>query len=137
MVILPAILEEMLFRGALLNAFLPYGKIFAIIISALMFSLMHGSLQQTLYQFVIGIVLGVVMYATENILYPIILHFCNNATVILSDFFIASDEVVVYEFNALNIILPIILAIGGILLLLLIGWFLIGLPLGLGTISTL
>ena len=40
-------------------------------------------------------------------------------------------------YSIYKMLLPIILAIGGILLLLLIGWFLIGLPLGLGTISTL
>jgi len=40
-------------------------------------------------------------------------------------------------YSIYKMLLPLILAIGGILLLLLIGWFLIGLPLGLGTISTL
>lgn len=39
--------------------------------------------------------------------------------------------------EVMKLIIPIILIIGGILLLLLIGWFLIGLPLGIGTYTSL
>lgn len=119
--VLPAIFEELIFRGIVYNGLKSsHNSVFAIIVSAIMFSLMHGSLQQTLYQFIIGIVLAIVMFATENILYPIILHFCNNAVVIISDFFIVSEEVVVYEFSLINIIIPILLAIIGTILLIFI-----------------
>ncbi len=74
MVILPAILEEMLFRGALLNAFLPYGKNFAIIISALLFSLMHANPHQMLYAFCAGILFAVFACESRSLWLPILAH---------------------------------------------------------------
>ncbi len=77
-VILPAIVEELLFRGLIFKGLKPYGKVFSISISALIFSLYHISIDQTIYPFLIGLLLGVIMYKENNILYCIVIHFTNN-----------------------------------------------------------
>lgn len=76
--ILPAICEELLFRGIIFKGLKPYGKIFSISVSAILFSLFHMSLDQTVYPLLIGLLLGVIMYYENNILYTILIHLTNN-----------------------------------------------------------
>lgn len=88
--LLPAIGEELIFRGIILKGLLSKFKPYvAILISALMFMLIHGSLQQTFYQFILGVVLGVIVFYSGNIIYAIIFHFCNNAIILTVSFFVA------------------------------------------------
>ncbi len=82
--VLPAICEELLFRGVVLNGLKTKGFWFAIFLSGLMFALMHMSLEQFIYQFFIGIVLGAIVLITNSIIPTILLHFFNNFIVILS-----------------------------------------------------
>lgn len=77
--ILPAILEELLFRGAILGEFLKYGKTFAICISAFLFSSVHGSIDQMMYSFVFGLIFGYIAVKTGSLTTGIIIHFLNNA----------------------------------------------------------
>lgn len=77
-VILPAVVEELLFRGLIFKGLKPYGKVFSVTISALIFSLYHMSIDQLIYPFLIGLLLGVIMYKENNILYCIAIHFTNN-----------------------------------------------------------
>lgn len=84
--IMPAVFEELIFRGIIFKSLeKEHTPTTAILLSALMFSLMHGSLQQTVFQFILGVVLGYVMYATGNIIYPMITHFFNNFLIIFID----------------------------------------------------
>lgn len=76
--VLPAILEELLFRGVLLSEFIKYGKSFAIVISAFFFASVHGSIEQMMYSFVYGIIFGYVAVKTGSIAVGIIMHFTNN-----------------------------------------------------------
>ena len=78
LVVLPAICEELLFRGLIFKGLKRYGKIFSIVISAVMFSIYHMSLDQTVYPLLIGLLLGVIMYYENNILYCIAIHLTNN-----------------------------------------------------------
>lgn len=87
MAVLPAICEELLFRGLIFKGlqekFGPHASIF---LSALMFTLLHGSLQQTVYQFILGVLLGYAMHYGKSIIYPMILHFVNNLIVVINSF---------------------------------------------------
>ena len=56
--VLPAFLEEMVFRGYVLQALRPHGDGMAIVVSALLFGLMHGNVLQIPFAFLIGLVLG-------------------------------------------------------------------------------
>lgn len=75
--ILAPITEEILFRGLIQRTMLPFGKRFAIFVSALTFGLFHGNLIQTPYAFVVGLVLGYVA-AEYNIVWAMVLHMINN-----------------------------------------------------------
>ena len=76
--ILPAIFEELLFRGIILNGLKQHGKWVAIFGSAGLFALLHGNIGQLVYPFMLGIILGYVVYKTGNVLYSIIIHLINN-----------------------------------------------------------
>lgn len=78
LVLLPAIAEELLFRGVIFKGLKKNGAVFSIIISAIMFSLFHASITQTLYPLLFGLILGVIMYKTGNIIYCIVMHVVNN-----------------------------------------------------------
>jgi len=78
MVILPAIAEELLYRGLIFKGLQKAGNTFAIIVSAIMFSLFHLSLEQTIYPILMGLILAVIMCYENNIIYCITLHLTNN-----------------------------------------------------------
>lgn len=81
--LVPAVCEEFLFRGLILNGLRKYGMWFSVLISALLFSLMHMNLLQLPYTFILGVIFGLVVYYTRNIWLSVIMHFLNNATSIL------------------------------------------------------
>ena len=71
------IMEEIIFRGLVLRHLQPYGKGFAIVMSAFLFGIFHGNLVQIPYAFLVGLVLGYV--AVEyNIVWAMVLHMINN-----------------------------------------------------------
>ncbi len=76
------ICEEIVFRGALLRMFSKYGKIFAIIVSAILFGLIHSNINQGLNATCMGIVLA---YTTleYSLKWSIMLHMINNFIVCL------------------------------------------------------
>ena len=76
--IVPAISEELLFRGLILVALLPYGKKTAILGSSIMFAIMHQNFGQIVYTFGMGIILALIVVKTQSIWGAIILHFLNN-----------------------------------------------------------
>lgn len=84
--VVPAIVEELLFRGIIYNGLKQYGKKTAIIVSAVLFALIHGNVDQTVYPILFGIILAYIVYKTDNIVYAMIAHFVNNAIVLVFNF---------------------------------------------------
>lgn len=88
----PAVCEELVFRGVVFNGLLQYTKgkknraWIAIVGSALLFALVHGNIEQTLYPIIFGIVLGVLAYKTKSIIPGMVAHFVNNAVVLTMNF---------------------------------------------------
>ncbi|MES2849969.1 MAG: CPBP family intramembrane glutamic endopeptidase [Bacteroidota bacterium] len=82
--LLPAMVEEMFFRGGMQNLFSRWFKkpVLAIIITSIIFSAIHGSYLGFLSRFALGFVLGWMYYRTGNIWLNIIAHFFNNAVAI-------------------------------------------------------
>ena len=69
--------EELLFRGLVMRSVEPYGKKFAIVVSAVLFGLYHGNPIQTPYAILVGLILGYV--AMEyNVIWAMVLHMMNN-----------------------------------------------------------
>lgn len=79
--LLPAVFEEAIFRGALQNLLSRWLKapVWAIVITAIVFSAVHGSYDGFVPRFVLGFILGWVFYRTGNIWINIAAHFFNNA----------------------------------------------------------
>ena len=117
--IIPAVVEELLFRGLILMLLLPYGRKTAIFGSAVMFALMHQNFGQLIYTFGMGIVLALIAIETKSIWGGILLHFFNNLfSVVSSAITFMYPEV---KANLLgNILVFAVLAIGGLCLIYLI-----------------
>ena len=83
--IIPAICEEILFRGYLMqNILVRNSPRIAIIFSALIFSIIHFNICGFLPIFFIGLYLGMLVYITNSIIPAMLLHFLNNFLVIIS-----------------------------------------------------
>ena len=75
--ILAPVTEEILFRGLIQKTLMPYGRNFAIFVSAFTFGLFHGNLVQSPFAFLVGLVLGYVA-AEYSIAWAMLLHMINN-----------------------------------------------------------
>ena len=83
--IIPAVAEEYFFRGAICKSLTVYGKGTAIAVSAVLFALMHANVEQLIYAFVAGALLAWIYVETKSIVFPILVHFLNNAIPALGD----------------------------------------------------
>ena len=90
--VLPAICEELLYRGIIFNGLRKLGNIKAVFISALFFALAHGSAMQLFYQFILGIVLAFVVLKTGSLLTSMLVHFLNNFIVVLYNYITINNQ---------------------------------------------
>lgn len=83
--VLPALSEELLFRGIIQRLFLDMTKNIhlAIIICAAIFSFFHLQFYGFLPRFLLGIYFGYLFFWTQTIWIPIAAHFINNATAVI------------------------------------------------------
>lgn len=77
--VLPAVCEETVHRGMLLNTKMGKNYKWSIIISSVMFGLLHMNIDQFFYATLIGLFLGYITFNTKTIYPAIIIHFTNNA----------------------------------------------------------
>ncbi|MBQ9862250.1 MAG: CPBP family intramembrane metalloprotease [Clostridia bacterium] len=85
--VLPALIEEMIFRGYVLGILRPHGDGLAVVLSAVLFALFHGNVLQIPFAFILGLVLGYLMVQTDSIWPAVLLHFSNNLMSVLLNFF--------------------------------------------------
>ena len=95
MALLPAISEELTFRGLMLNLFAgkaqhsagsqrtPHAAIWAV---AFIFALVHMQFYGFIPRMLIGALLGYMLYSTGSLWIPVIMHFTNNAAAVLAYF---------------------------------------------------
>lgn len=76
--IIPAVCEEILFRGLICNGLKKIGSGVAVFGSAFLFMIMHGSPDQTVHQFILGVILALIFLVSNNLWVPILVHFFNN-----------------------------------------------------------
>ena len=76
--ILSPIIEEMMFRGVMLNKLRRYGDKVAIITTAILFGLFHANFSQFFYAVALGMIFAYVTLKTGTIKYSIILHIVVN-----------------------------------------------------------
>lgn len=89
--VLPAIFEEVIFRGLLLKGMRCFGRVGAILLCGALFSLYHQNPAQTIYQFCCGAAFAFVALKSGSILPTILSHFINNALILTLTKFGLSD----------------------------------------------
>lgn len=113
--LLGPVMEEVIFRGVILNGIIKFGKTFSITISAILFAIFHADVAQGAFAFFCGLILGYV--AVEySLKWAILLHIFNNFVIstvlggIISQLPSQSQQYVNLLFIALGVI-------GGVLVL--------------------
>lgn len=82
--LLPAIFEEMFFRGAMQQMFIDLFRnaLAGILVTSFIFSIAHFSYEGFLTRLFLGMMLGYIFYYGKNIWLNILAHFLNNAVVV-------------------------------------------------------
>ena len=81
--LLPAVMEETIFRGVLLGGLRSFKTGWAVVICGALFSLYHQNPAQTVYQFCCGACFALVVWRAGSILPTVIAHFLNNAFILI------------------------------------------------------
>ncbi|MGI6083884.1 MAG: type II CAAX prenyl endopeptidase Rce1 family protein [Acetivibrionales bacterium] len=90
--VLPAVCEELLFRGMIQRGIERIGAGWSIFLSGLLFGLFHFDFQRLAAQTLIGFLAAYVVYRTGSIFNGMILHFSNNGLLTLLANFMAGSE---------------------------------------------
>ena len=115
--LLPAVCEEVLFRGVVMRGLRQFGVAASVILSTLCFTLMHGNIEQIVLQFSIGLAIGAVVSVTKNFLLGAAMHLSNNLFNVL--YYMAREEFAFVTnggeklFTVVTIIIGIVFAIAG------------------------
>lgn len=93
MALIPAIGEELLFRGAFLNTLIDgkCGIHFSVLFSAFVFSALHFQFYGFIPRFILGAAFGYIVVYTRNIYYTICAHFINNLIAVTCYFLVAKN----------------------------------------------
>lgn len=88
--ILPALGEELLFRGCLMNIFIRMTKNvhIGIILSAIVFSAIHFQFFGFVPRMLLGMLFGYIFYFSGNIYYSMLAHFLNNTVVVVYAYYL-------------------------------------------------
>jgi membrane protease YdiL (CAAX protease family) len=125
MALLPAIAEELFFRGSLQKVLLRMSNKpwLAILVTSSIFALLHNTFLKIAPIFVLGLFLGIIYHVTRNLWYNIIVHFLNNALAVLSVYYadkndflkkISADN---YSVPAYSALVSLVIGIGIIFLM--------------------
>lgn len=120
MAVIPAIVEEFYFRGALQKIFIRLFKNVhvAIWVTAIIFSAIHVQFYGFFPRMLLGLIFGYAFLWSRNIWVPVFAHFLNNASVTLIAYFYAREGKTYYDLQNSNpyslplYIVSIILSIG-------------------------
>ena len=119
MAVLPALVEEFLFRGVLLNCCeRSMGSVPAVFTVGFCFALFHGSPEQTVYQFIVGCAFAFLAIKSGSILPSILMHFVNNGLLVIfaaCNLFDAEGNLIISQTaNIVLIVLAVVALIGGL-----------------------
>lgn len=81
--VMPALVEEFMFRGIILHRLRVFGDGFAILVSSILFGLIHANPVQIPFAFIVGLALAFVVVKTGSILPSVIVHFTVNCSSVL------------------------------------------------------
>ena len=81
--LLPAVCEELVFRGTVAQSLANSNKVGALAISGALFALFHASAAQTVHQFVLGAFLTLLALRSGSLWTSVIVHLYNNVLVVV------------------------------------------------------
>ena len=111
---MPAIFEEMFFRGVVLTSYEKiYGSKKAIIFCGLVFALMHNSISVFVPQFIIGIFLSFIVIKFDSLYLGMLAHFANNFTTLFVQYIVlqkwSGSKTVLFRNPFLTVVILIII----------------------------
>lgn len=111
--VVPAICEELIFRGVIFNGLKRgIGSLWAIILSSVLFALIHQNINQFIYPLIMGLVFSILMNKTNNLIYPILVHFFNNLTTVTLQYLMNIGAINLnLPVNAVYVVVSLVLAI--------------------------
>lgn len=115
--ILSPIVEEMMFRGIMLNKLRRYGDKVAIVTTAFLFGLFHANFSQFFYATVLGLIFAYVVLKTGTIKYSIILHIFVNMMGCLIIPLIIDDGSNLFAYRCVLFLILLISVVGLVLLI--------------------
>ena len=84
--LLGPICEEFIYRGLVIKLLAPFGKLTAVVFSALIFGLMHGNIEQAITAALGGVVYALVAVKYNSIAPTVVIHILNNISASISDY---------------------------------------------------
>ena len=84
--VVPAVVEEFVFRGVILGAYSKVDVKAGIVISSMFFALLHFSFGSVMYGFFFGLLFAVIRLSTGNLVYTIIMHCLFNTINVLMSY---------------------------------------------------
>ncbi|WP_055665957.1 CPBP family intramembrane glutamic endopeptidase [Desnuesiella massiliensis] len=119
--ITPAICEEALLRGVIMDGYRNVNYKKMILLNGLLFGLFHMNLQQFAYTFFMGIILAYAVYITNSLYAGILIHLINNGTSALIMYYSRNVSKVAEEAGGSGLIITLaIMAVISIVLTLLL-----------------
>lgn len=111
--VVPAIIEEAVIRGVIMQPLRKFGDKFAIITSAVLFACMHGNMVQIPYTVIGGLLLGYLAVATGSLWPSVVLHFINNlySVIVVS----ANDNLGENAYIIITALLLVVFAVVGVI----------------------
>lgn len=97
--VIPAIFEELFFRGAVLSSLSSERTIMAILVSSVFFAAVHGSIYYFVSNFFAGVIFTLMVYITGSLFSSMIAHFLNN--ILSYVLFVYSSRLTTVGFDAI------------------------------------
>lgn len=116
--LLPAVLEEVFFRGAMQKTMIQLlrYRFLGILLTSILFSLIHFQPFSSIPRVFLGLFLGYLYVFSKNIFIPILFHFINNLTVVVGSYLFYSN-IIDFDINEIGAIFNPLLFIFSILML--------------------
>ena len=100
--LVPAVCEELIFRGVLLTGYKQNSRFAGAFITALFFAIMHLNPHQFFYAFILGFVFTYFVYYTKSIFASMLAHFIINGTSVFTIYILKIYSNIETQANALS-----------------------------------
>jgi uncharacterized protein len=90
--LVPAVCEEVLFRGVIQGVLRRHGHIFAIIFTGALFSFLHLDIQRFIGIWLLGSLIGYMVYRTNSLYTGILAHLVNNVFSVAASYLFVDDQ---------------------------------------------